>query len=231
MSFRLSLSCGIIVFLPLSTASGQEHTKARIRDDIVRILGHQDLWGKDFPQAVARLGAWSENGENKVAVFTYRIVGMNSYRDLDAADKVVIKVREAMTARRGERGPLLPELLRNATQEEPASFQVRVLSSFPDDRSIRVAWSASKGAAAAPEFLRRGLTLERVRTKIGGAEKISKQVLENARDKDRPNVLTLHEYAGGAIVFAESSLSPRSGTVDRVILNVAQIIETVRKSN
>jgi len=68
------------------------------------------------------------------------------------------------------------------------------------------------------QYLAPRLTVRQVETEIGPPEAVTTQVIQSERDR-RPVALTLHSYANGAIIFAESDWMP-PGLIDRVILDV-----------
>jgi hypothetical protein len=59
----------------------------------------------------------------------------------------------------------------------------------------------------------------RVSRLLGQPEKVSSVAVQTYSDR-RPEILTLHIYAGGNIAFAESNLALSPGLVDRVLLKV-----------
>jgi hypothetical protein len=88
---------------------------------------------------------------------------------------------------------------------------------LPDDRTFRLA-----ATGPSPQFIAPGLKIEDVRRRLGKEEQITTEVLDDGTDK-LPVILTLHHYAGGAVIFAVSNFSPTEGAVDRVFLNAAGI--------
>jgi hypothetical protein len=71
-------------------------------------------------------------------------------------------------------------------------------------------------------FLNPKMTVAAVVERLGKPEKIVRQLIQTEKER-RPIVLTLYTYAGNAIAFAESDISPIPGSVDRVILDVPSI--------
>ena len=72
------------------------------------------------------------------------------------------------------------------------------------------------------QFLKPGLTISDVEARLGKAERVTTEVLDDGTER-RPVILTLHHYAGGAIIFVESDMNPNIHSVDRVFLDVSKI--------
>jgi hypothetical protein len=196
------------------TAAGQGDEKATL----VKIFTTRALWGKDSPAALAFLPAWRRIGERTIAIFPDRIVGATPFKTAEEAQQARATVDRAFT----ERPPIAPEfeeLLARFTRE-PAPFQAAVIR-FLEDDSFRIALTAPN-----LQFLPESLTVRQVEELIGQPETVTTQVIQSERDR-RPLVLTLHSYAKGAIVYAESDWAPRPGFVDRVILNVPAVTAVV----
>jgi len=203
----LSLFC-LLVCGPASPAFAQtDQTSA-----VVKILTAGQLWGKDFPKALASLPEWDRIGDDVVAIFAKQVVGSVPFKTAAAAQPASEKLSAALKQARPAVEPPLAQLLAGMAGE-PAQLSSTVLQVVDDD-SFRV-------ALAGPDlqFLAPGLTISRVEETLGPAETVTTLVIQSERDR-RPVVLTLHNYADGAIAFAESDWSPTPGLVDRVIINV-----------
>ena len=180
---------------------------------VIKILTARGLFGKDFPAALASLPAWRRAGEESVAVFPDRIVGATPFKAAEAAQPARSALGEALRQATPAAGPSFATALR-ALVGKPPPLTSDVIQ-FSDDGSFRVALSGG-------EFLRGGLTVKQVEAAIGQPETVTTQLIQSEGER-RPVILTLHSYAGGAIVFAESDLAPRPGVIDRVILNVPAV--------
>ena len=113
--------------------------------------------------------------------------------------------------------PSFSTLLRGLAGAPPPLKSDVIQSS--DDGSFRIALIGT-------EFLRRGLTVNQVEAAIGQPETVTTQLIQSEGER-RPVILTLHSYAGGAVVFAESDLAPKPGVIDRVILNLPAVSAVV----
>ena len=188
---------------------------------VAKILTTGALWGKDFPAAVASLYAWSRVGEPAFAIFPDRVVGVTPFKTPDAGKPSQAALSEALSQARPSPTPAFVELLKGLAGR-PLPLQSEVVPFFDDD-SYRVAL-----AGAGLQLLAPGLTVEQVETLIGKPDIVTKQLIQSDRDR-RPVILTLHSYADGTIVFAESDWAPRPGLIDRVILNVPVLSGVVFK--
>lgn len=174
------------------------------------ILNDNSLWGKDFSAALPSLPAWQQVGEPQVTVFSDRIIGSRTYERPEAAQSGATELRRALATPR----PALP----GATAAR--NFRAETLTLLEDD-SVHVALINSSLQLLNPELTR--AVLER---RLGPPEKVSSLTLQNKLER-RPIVLTLYQYAGGAVVFAEPNLSQRPGFVDRVFLDVPALTNAV----
>lgn len=179
--------------------------------DIVKILSTRTLWGKDFPAALSSLPHWNRIGERTVALFPDRFLGATPFRTAEAAQPTRVALSQALSQTAPSPVPAFVELLGRLTGR-PFPFQSDVVQSVDDD-SYRVAITGSNLQYLAPR-----LTVRQVETEIGPPEAVTTQVIQSERDR-RPVTLTLHSYANGAIIFAESDWMP-PGLIDRVILDV-----------
>jgi hypothetical protein len=112
--------------------------------------------------------------------------------------------------------PEFADLLKGVSAQAPAQLQVEVVPFLPDDDFFHVAWSNPS-----LQFLAPNLSVATVRERVGPPERTTQELIQNETER-RPVVLTLHSYAGGAIIFAESDWST-PGVVDRVIFDVRAI--------
>src|SRR5262249_15740274 len=131
------------------TPSAVSHTSATVsrtasqdpvRSAIVKILNDRTLFGKDFPAALAFLSSWTKINERQVAFYPDRVVGSTRYTTLDAAQQAASALRQAVAGPQPAPSAEFADLLKGVPTQFP--FRVEIISSFPDDGSIRLAWSA-----------------------------------------------------------------------------------------
>jgi hypothetical protein len=185
---------------------------------IAKILTTPGLWGKDFPAALASLPAWKRAGDPSVAIFPDRIVGATPFKTTESAQSARTAMIQALNQRPPAAEPFV-ELLKGQT-ERILQAQSEILQ-FLDDDSYRVTvtWADA-------QFFPAGLTVKQVESLIGQPEAVTTQVIQSERDR-RPVILTLHRYADGALIVAESDWAPKPGLVDRIILNVPTVSAVV----
>lgn len=178
------------------------------------ILTDQSLWGEDFPSVLAALPAFRTAGEQQVAVFPNQVLGRTKYKERgQPAQKLArfasgLKAYQNLTPRSAQ---LMTYMAKGRTALTPTVFLLQ------DDRTFRIS-----AAAQSVQFLAPGLSIADVEKRLGKAEKITTEVLDDGTER-RPVILTLHHYAGGAVIFAESDINPSIGSVDRVFLDVLKI--------
>jgi hypothetical protein len=189
---------------------------------VTRILTIRALWGQDFPAALSSLPYWSRVGERTVVVFHDRIIGATPFRTAEAAQPARITLSEQLSQSAPSPAPAFIDLLSGVTGR-PSPFRSDVVRGS-DDGSYRVAI-----VGPSPQFLPPGLTVEMVESLIGPAQAVTSQVIQTEGER-RPVILTLHSYAGGAVIFAESDFAPKPGLIDRSILNVPDVSAVAFKS-
>jgi hypothetical protein len=209
--FRILLICGLTMSLAVALgARGGESNSS----SLVKILTDRTLWGKDFPTVLAYLQSWEQTGERKVAVFPSQVVGTTLYKTREDAQQAAMKLTRAMEAPQPRPKPEFAALLREVPPQQPIPLRLEVIPFFPDDGSVRVAWTGPSLQLFDPR-----LTLATVQSRLGPSERVTQEVVQTEKD-ERPVTLTQYHYAGGAVIFAESDLSLRPGSIDRVILDV-----------
>jgi hypothetical protein len=178
------------------------------------ILTDQSLWGKDFPSVLRSLPAFGRAGEEQVAVFQDRIVGRTKRTSRRQTEPSVARLARQLSATQNlkARSPRLESYITKG----PTGLKAEIFQ-LSDDRTFRI--SAVEPSA---QFLASGLTIADVQRLLGKEERVTTEVLDDGTDR-RPIILTLHHYAGGAIVFVESDVNPNIGSVDRVFLGVSRI--------
>lgn len=209
----------VIAVIPLPLASGAYTGQARDPMLLGKILTDRALWGKSFSPVLAYLWSWARVDERRVAIFPNRVVGTARYPTPDAAGA---QVSELAAALRGPKPKLKPDFAAffQASIDQPPPFEAMPIALLEDD-SFHVAWVSGELELIAP-----GLTVEAVRDLLGPPEKVSREMVPTEKDR-RPVILTLYQYAGGAVTFAESDTAPRLGVVDRVFLDVRAVTAAV----
>jgi hypothetical protein len=185
-----------------------------------RILADQELWGDDYPAVLTRLRALQDSGERTVYIFADRAAGAAAARTQSD-----VQPRASRMAAKIARPAALPapfaQLQQRAT---PANTAVRAEAiRLRDGDGYHLALTRASGL----QLLRPGLTIDAVRAQLGAPERVTQQTIQNEGDR-KPVILTLHQYAGGAIAFAESNMA-EPGVVERVVLDLnAAVAATAR---
>ncbi|HJQ25383.1 MAG TPA: hypothetical protein VKA60_15795 [Blastocatellia bacterium] len=190
-------------------AANQSQTKS-----IEDILTDSILWGPDFATALSSVPAFLRAGETQVAVFPDRVIGRKKYPAPGQADaKLPTLSRQlSVTQRLSPRSLKMRNFMAvGRTELKPEVYLL------PDDRTFRLA-----AVSPAARFLVPGVNLADVEGRLGKAERVTTELLDDGTER-RPIVLTLHYYAGGAIILVESDINPRIGSVDRVFLDASKI--------
>ena len=200
------------------SAQKQSHSKlnqaqqTRLED----ILTDQSLWGEDFPSVLKTLEAFSRAGERQVSVFPDKILGRTKYTRRAQAEPGLSRLAQGLKVTPKARSSKFESLITQAR----TALTTRIIL-FPDDRTFRI---STAGVSA--QFLKPGLSISDVEARLGKAERVTTEVLDDGTER-RPVILTLHHYAGGAIIFVESDVNPNIHSVDRVFLDVSKISATL----
>jgi len=141
------------------------------------------------------------------------MLGETKYAGREEAYGASLKLTEELKIVPKPRSSQFAALIANVA---PLKVEVHYLT---EDRSYRI-------SAAGPQFLPDRLSMAMVRSRLGKEERVSTELLDDGTER-RPVVLTLHHYAGGAIVFVESDLNPNIGSVDRVFLDAPKISASI----
>lgn len=214
--FRVVLACCIAIGLSWLSPSAAAKSPS-----VAQILNTPALWGKDLPKVLTYARSWDAAGEASVAIFPDRVVGTTPYRTRQAAQPVAAKLANALKVPPPRPAPEFQGLLKD-TRAQPVKFQAEVVP-FIDDDLFRVALTG-KGL----QFLAPSLTVQRVQELLGPPDKTTTQFIQNETER-RPITLTLHTYAGGAVTFVESSMAPKPGVVDRVVVELRAVDAAVFK--
>jgi hypothetical protein len=202
----------ILVLGLFVVAFGAKHVYAATLDEI---LTNPKIWGKDFAAVLANLRSWHEIGEKTVVVFPNRVIGENAYEIREATETAMRKFNGLLKLPPPRTRDPYSKMIRSAPPPD-RRFTTAVIQAA-EDGSFRVSWGSAQS-----QMLRDGLTITHVYEALGRPEQISTQIV-HSRGEARPLVLTLHSFANGAVVFAESDLSPTPGIVDRVYANVRTV--------
>jgi len=181
--------------------------------NLENILSDQTLWGAGFSSALAALPALTRMGETRVWLFHDKMLGGTKYASREEAYAAATKLSEELKNVPTPRSSRFADMI---TKASPLKVEVYYLA---EDRSYRI-------SAAGPQFLPDRLSMAVVRKRLGKEERVTTELLDDGTER-RPVVLTLHHYAGGAVIFVESDLNPDMGSVDRVFLDAPKISATI----
>jgi hypothetical protein len=184
-----------------------------------KILKDRNIWGDDAIQMLASIDRWKDAGETSILVYADRVVGGTKWETAERAREMASRVSQAMQRPRAKLSPGFLTAYQGVLERRIPRGHVQS-TRFMEDDSFRVQWSR-EGAV----FLKQ-LTLRAVTDAYGPPEKIVTEVV-HARGERRPAVLTISEYAKGAVKFVQSDLAPDPSAVDRVILDVAAVDQQV----
>jgi len=203
-------------------------------EQIVRILTNKVLWRDDFPSLLRRLKSLNASGETKISVLPNEAYGERKFTSLEVVGEtgelhsLMGELRSLMMGL----PPLKPAVQAklNATWNQSIDTVTAVGQPSGDDGSVRVNLTSKKPSTTnlipTPEFLAPELTLSTVKQQNGEPEKVTTQIVDS-EGEHRPEIVTLYHYAGGAIVFAVSDMSPTPLIIDRVILDTAKVSQAL----
>jgi hypothetical protein len=225
--FALVLS--FLALVPFHVAASQALTTQETeRDKAIKILTDPVLWRKDFPSLLAALQSWKVAGESKVFVFSNEAYGLRKFSRSDPEGMIETAelhlLMDSSMANKPRLRPAVDDALTRAWNQ-PFTTLTAVGQPGRDDGTIRVALTSKR--TVPPELLAAGLTMATVRQQSGEAENVTTEIVDNGGSERRPVILTLYHYAGDAVVFAVSDMSPSPDMVDRAILDTAKISDAI----
>lgn len=178
-----------------------------------KVLSDDTIWGKDFDALVSILASANAAGEETLFVFPDKVVVGRKSASLAEARSMAQRLTAATQRPLPKLKPKFQAGTRRSGDRAIAAFPPEAVA-FPEDDSFRAVWSRP-----GTEFLKRDIPIQRIEERFGPPESVTTMVVQNEYER-RPVILTLHSYAGGAIIFAESDWAPVPGMVDRVLLDV-----------
>jgi hypothetical protein len=186
-----------------------------------RILSDDTLWGSDYPSLLTRLRALRDSGERTVYVFADRAAGATASRTQADVQTRATRLTTLMAQPAALQAPYA-QLQQRAAAPGGAALRAEAVR-LRDGDGYHLAITRAAGL----ELLRPGLTVAAVRARLGPPEKVIEQAIQNEGER-KPVILTLHQYAGGAIAFAESNMA-EPGVVERVVLNLNTVVQATAR--
>lgn len=222
------LTCLLLIAISwnMVTVSSVEASVNRLKNaklqkrTVTDILTNKNLWGKDLLTVLTVLEGFQKANESQIAVFPTKVVTTKPLKSEDEAKGVANRLEKALDEVNKNPTPFSRKIIQ-LNKNQKKSFDAEVLRYFSEDESIRVQVDSL-------DLFSAQLTVEAVKKEIGQPEKVTKLVIQTEGEQ-RPLILTLYSYVGGAIVFAEADIAARPGLVNRVIFDVPKIIAALEK--
>lgn len=219
------------LFLNLAPASKSSHLDPRMNPlkepqasaanpSVERILTDPRLWGEDAFALFGSLDRWRNVGETSVLIYPDRVVGGTRFETLEEAKQRARQIAKAMQRPGAKPRPPFAAQYRQALSKKTPPLEIEA-ARFLEDDSFRVIWRRKDG-----HYLQKDLTMRIVLAAYGPPQKTATELVQS-RGERRPAVLTIHNYANGAIDFVESDWSPSPGLVDRVVVDVRTVAEQI----
>ena len=221
-----TLGCALLLGPFLGVCAQKKDVKTNELDksskaEARKILLAKELWGLSFPVVLTSLPSWKKIEQRHIALFPDRVVGLRPYPNLKVAEHAASRFKAAAEMR-----PAFKEGFRKLAAVVQKAYTrpgIKLIRHFADDDSLRVGFDDAKF----PIFSQK-LTISQVHA-IVKRKVTPERKVQPARGERRPEVLTLHSYADGAIIFAESDFSPYRGEINRVILDVNRLTSLLFK--
>jgi len=188
---------------------------------VQRILSDETLWGNDYPSVLTRLRALRDSGERSVYIFADRAAGASASRTQADVQARATRLTTLMARPATLQAPYA-QLQQRAAAPAAATLRAEALR-LRDGDGYHLAITRAAGL----QLLAPGLTIAAVRARLGPPEKVTEQAIQNEGER-KPVILTLHQYAGGAIAFAESNMA-EPGVVERVVLDLNTIVQATAR--
>jgi len=178
--------------------------------------------GKDFGALALYLPTWEATGDKAVDVFADRVVGMKGYASVAEAEAAAEALTAAVKAWKARPRDEAREV---SGEQQPPAFRTIVIPRYGDDASIRVAWV---GEGRDLDLFAPALPIKLLQAEYGKPESVEAIALSTESD-ERPVILTISRYAGGAFATIEVTPAPRPGFLDRIRLEVAAVRKALVK--
>jgi len=188
--------------------------------ELGRLITDPAIWGEDALAAIARIGDWERLGETTIAIYPDKVVSGSKFANAEGAQNAGARLAEEMRRRLPALRTRETDALARAASVRAGRFKTESIRLIEDD-SFRFGWR-SEGS----EFLKPGLSVSSALARYGKPQRTTTEVV-HAQGERRPAVLTIHEYASGAVKFVESDLAPSPGVVDRVYLDTHAVAREV----
>jgi len=218
IGFRLLAAAMIGLLAP--AARGAEAAGAM---PLQAILTDSELWGDSGLAAIAAIGYWSRLGETSLAIYSDKVVAGTPFASQEDAKQGLASLSKAMKR-------ALPRLRGTGvgvfamTPQAHASMLRSEPIGLIEDDSLRIGWKGEDGT-----FLKKNVIMQAVMARYGKPQKTTSEVVHAQGDR-RPAILTVHEYANGAVKFVQSDQSLTPANVDRVVLDVKAVTQALYAS-
>jgi hypothetical protein len=187
-----------------------------------RILSDDTLWGTDYPSILTRLRALRDSGERTAYVFADRAAGASASRTQADAQTRATRLTTLMARPVTLQAPYAQLQQRAAASPNAVALRAEAVR-LRDGDGYHLAITRAAGL----QLLAPGLTIAAVHARLGPPEKVTEQAIQNEGER-KPVILTLHQYAGGAIAFAESNMA-EPGVVERVVLDLNTVVQATAR--
>ena len=222
-SIRLKLLLQLSVVVAFLTAacgpSRKTEQTSPNQKTVLQIISDPVIWGKSFPFALAQAEALAREGQKELEVYPAALVSSERYDP-------------------GQQGlqQKIASFNRALSQTDQSAFYQKVNKAFPFTKpqsrtdSFHIIEADSVAAAikiSGPDnFFSPTVTIKTVIERLGPPERTYSRTI-HARGEQRPQVLKLYSYARGTIVFAEEELTNTPGVVNRVLLDLTQLVNAL----
>jgi hypothetical protein len=219
-------------FKPIAHAESMSLVQTQ-DEQIVKILTNKALWRDDFPSLLRVMKSLNVSGETKISVLSNEAYGERKFVFLEALVKEVGTVHSLIN----DSAALKPDVLAKLNEVWNQPLDAVTVAGQPggDDGTLRVSLTSTKVRTSnmipKPEFLATGLTLSTIKQQTGEPEKVTTQIIDSGEDERRPVILTLYHYAGDAIIFAVSDMSPNPEIIDRAILDTQKVSRAISRNS
>jgi hypothetical protein len=192
-----------------------------------QLLNDRSLWGKDFIALRPELHDLKVLG-SKIEVHRNVVIGSRQYTDAQESHDAASNINETVFAATAR--PDAHELWAGDYKSEvhgygpttQAGSTKTAKESKDQGHHVSIVARSDKPA----EFLAPDLTAEALTRKIGVPERLDHEIIRGKND-GRPEVITTYTYAGGAIKFKVSNLSPRlPGSGEQLVQ--AAVVDTTK---
>jgi hypothetical protein len=199
------------------------------------ILSDTAVWGNDFPKALSEVLLMHRMGESTVELDRHNVLGTTKYVRMEDASNAKYMLRSAQKSFENFMDKGIDAYFGKQIASIRSKGAVEVVENDPTLDRLMADYKPLKAQRLGIEnkALRffGSITADDLKKRWGDPDKVTSESVPNDGE-DREEILTLSQYAGGALTFVVSNLSPipegkTSPVVSKVLINSKRVADLI----